>query len=67
MQGKTITNILMLSGETWVFEFKEFDFLDGYLSVLDVQDYFEYIIKEHNLPIQIYINKIEYKITLKIK
>ena len=38
----------------------------------DTQDYFEYILKKHgektdNLPIRIYINKIENKITFKIK
>ena len=36
---------------------------DGSYSVSDIQDYFEYIIKEHetiadNPPVQIYVNKI---------
>ena len=38
----------------------------------DIQDYFEYILKKHNenvgyLSIEVYINKIENKITFKIK
>ena len=38
----------------------------------DIQDYFEYIIKKHetvtdNPPVKIYVNKIEIRITFKIK
>ena len=45
---------------------------DGSYSVSDIQDYFEYILKKHrennNKPsIQIYVNKIENRITFKIK
>ena len=41
-------------------------------SVSDIQDYFEYILKEHGEntdkpSIQIYVNKIENRITFKIK
>ena len=46
--------------------------LDGSNSVSDIQDYFEYNLKKHNEnvdnpPITIYVNKIENKITFKIK
>ena len=41
-------------------------------SVSDIQDYFEYIIKNHetianNPPVQIYVNKIKNRIVFKIK
>ena len=50
----------------------EFNLPDGYYSVSDIQDYFEYIIKKHetiadNPPAQIYVNKIKNKIVFKIK
>ena len=45
---------------------------DGSYSVSDIQDYFEYILKKHsesvdNPSIRMYINKIENRITFKIK
>ena len=45
---------------------------DGSYSISDIQDYFEYVIKEHetlaeNPPIQIYPNKIKHRIVFKIK
>ena len=45
---------------------------DGSYSVSNIQDYFEYILKKHgenteNPSIRIYVNKIENRITLKIK
>ena len=45
---------------------------DGSYSISNIQDYFEYILKRHsesvdNLPIRIYVNKIENRITFKIK
>ena len=45
---------------------------DGSYSVSDIQDYFEYILEKHgeNIgepSIQIYVNKIENRITFKIK
>ena len=45
---------------------------DGSYSVSDIQDYFEYISKKHgedidNPSVQIYVNKIENKVTFKIK
>ena len=49
-----------------------FDLLDGSYSISDIQDYFEFIIKKHeilteNPPVQIYSNKIEKRIIFKIK
>ena len=46
--------------------------LDGSYSVSDIQDYFEYIINKHETvadspSIRIYVNKIENRITFKIK
>ena len=45
---------------------------DGSYSVSDIQDYFEYILKKHGEDIdepsvQIYVNKIEIRVTFKIK
>ena len=62
-------NKFKISVHTWSDKFK---FPDGSNSVSDIHDYFEYIIKKHkavtnNPPIRIYINKIENKITYKIK
>ena len=62
-------NKFKISAPTWN---EEFTLPDGSYSVSDIQDYFEYILKKHeennNKPsIQIYVNKIENRITLKIK
>ena len=51
---------------------EEFELPDGSYSVSDIQDYFEYILKKHsesvdNPSIRMYINKIENRITFKIK
>ena len=51
---------------------KSFNLPDGSYSVSDVQDYFEYILKKHsesvdNPSIRIYVNKVENRITFKIK
>ena len=48
-----------------------FELPDGSYSVSDIQDYFKYILKKHgentNKPsIQIYVNKIENRVTFKI-
>ena len=45
---------------------------DGSYSISDIQDYFKYILKKHsesvdNPPIRIYVNKVESRITFKIK
>ena len=51
---------------------EEIELPDGSYSRSDIQDYFEYIIKKHgtvthNPSIRIYLNKIENRITFKIK
>ena len=51
---------------------EEFGLPDGSSSISDIQDYFEYILKKHsesvhNPPIRIYVNRIENRITFKIK
>ena len=51
---------------------EEFELPDGSYSVSDIQYYFEYILKKHsesvdNPSIRIYVNKIENRITFKIK
>ena len=51
---------------------EEFELPDGSYSILDIQDYFEYILKKHetvtdNPSIRIYINKIENRITFETK
>ena len=58
-----------ISAPTWS---KEFKLPDGSYSVSDIQDYFEYILKKHsesvdNPSIRVYINRIENRITFKIK
>ena len=50
----------------------KFESADGSYSVRDIQDYFEYILKKHgeninNPSVRIYVNKIEDRITFKIK
>ena len=49
-----------------------FDLPDGFYSVEDIQDYFEFTVKKHetlteNPPIEIYPNKIKNRIVFKIK
>ena len=51
---------------------EEFELPDGSYSISDIQDYFECILKKHgentvSPSIRIYINKIENRITFKIK
>ena len=60
---------MKISGLTWI---DEFELSDGSYSVTDIQDYFEYILKKHktvtdNLSAMIYVNKIETRITFKIR
>ena len=62
-------NKFKISAPTWNDEFK---LPDGSYSVSDIQDYFEYILKKHGEdidkpPVQIYVNKIENRVTFKIK
>ena len=50
----------------------EFELPDESYLILDIQDYFEYILKQHNVnsdnpSMTIYVNKFENRITFKIK
>ena len=58
-----------MSTPTWS---EEFELLDGSYSVSDIQNYFEYIIKKPETVtdyplIMIYLDKMENRITFKIK
>ena len=62
-------NKFKISAPTWS---DEFELPDGPYSISDIQDYFEYILKEHsesvdNSSIKIYVNKIKNRLTFKIK
>ena len=62
-------NKFKISGPAWN---DKFELPDGSYSVSDIQDYFEYILKKHGEDIdkpsvQIYVNKIENRVTFKIK
>ena len=62
-------NKFKISAPTWN---EKFELPDGSYSISDIQDYFEYILKKHsenvdNPPIRIYVNRIENRITFKIK
>ena len=62
-------NKFKISAPTWN---DTFDLPDGSYSIVDIQDYFEFIIKKHetlteNPPVQIYPNKIKNRIVFKIK
>ena len=62
-------NKFKISAPTWSEEFK---LPGGSYSVSDIQDYFEYILKKHsesvdNRSIRMYVNRIENRITFKIK
>ena len=62
-------NKFKISAPTWS---EEFELPDESYSISDIQDYFEYILKKHsesvdNPSIRMYINRIENRITFKIK
>ena len=62
-------NKFKISAPTWN---DEFELPDGSYSISDIQDYFEYILKKHgeniDMPsVQTYVNKIENRVTFKIK
>ena len=62
-------NKFKISAPTWS---DQFELPDRSYLISDIQDYFEYILKKHNEnvdnpSIKIYVNKIENRITLKIK
>ena len=69
IKSKYNNNKFEISAPTWN---DTFDLPDGFYSISDNQDYFEFIIKKHetlteNPPIQIYPNKIKNRIVFKIK
>ena len=62
-------NKFKISAPTWN---DKFELPDGSYSVSDIQDYFEYILKKHGEntdkpSVQIYVNKIENRLHLKLK
>ena len=62
-------NIFKISAPTWN---DKFELPDGLYSVSNIQDYFKYILKKHGEnvdkpSIHIYVNRIENRITFKIK
>ena len=62
-------NKFKISAPTWS---EEFTLPDGSYSISDIQDYFEHILKKlgentDKPSIQIYVNKIENRITFKLK
>ena len=62
-------NKFKISAHTWN---DKFELPDGSYSVSNIQDYFEYILKNyegstHKLLVQIYVNKIENRVTFKTK
>ena len=62
-------NKFKISAPTWS---EEFELPDESYSISDIQDYFEYILKKHsesvdNPSIRMYINRIENRITFRIK
>ena len=69
MKSSYNNNKLKISTPTWN---DKFELPDGSYSISDIQDYFEYILKKHGEDIdkpstQIYVNKIENRVTYKIK
>ena len=69
MKSSYNNNNFKISAPTWN---DKFELPDGSYSVPDIQDYFEYILKKHGEDIdkpsvQIYVNKIENRVTFKIK
>ena len=65
----TYNNNFQISAPTWN---DKFELPDGLYSVSDIQDYFEFILEKHGENIdqpsvQMYVNKIENRITFKIK
>ena len=62
-------NKFKIPAPTW---YDKFELPEGLYSVSDIQEYFEYILKKHGKnvdkpSVQIYVNKIENRVTFKIK
>ena len=69
MKSSYNNNKFKISAPTWN---DKSELPDGLYSVSDIQDYFQYIFKKHRdsvdkLLVQIYVNKIENRVTFKIK
>ena len=69
IKSKYNNNKFKISAPTWN---ETFDLPDRSYSISDIQDYFEFIIKEHetlteNPPVQIYPHKIKNRIVFKIR
>ena len=69
MKSSLKNNKFKISASVWN---DKFELPDGSCSVSDIQDYFEYILTKHgentDKPlVQIYVNKIENRVTFKIK
>ena len=69
MKSSYNNNKLKISAPTW---YDKFELPDGLFSVSDIQDCFDYILKKHReniekSSIRIQVNKIENRITFKIK
>ena len=69
IKSKYKSNKSQVSAPAWN---DTFDLSDGFYSIADIQDYFEFIIKKHetlteNPPVQIYPNKTKNRIVFQIK
>ena len=69
IEGSYNNNKFKISAPTWD---DEFELPAGSYFVSDIQDYFEYILNKHGESVdkpsvQIYVNKIENRVTFKIK
>ena len=69
IKGPYNSNKFIIPASTWN---DKFELPDGSYFVSDIQDYFKYILRKHGENIdkpsvQIYVNKIENRITFKIK
>ena len=69
MKSSYNDNKFKISAPTWN---DKFELPNGSYSLSDIQDYFEYILKKHgentdNPSVQINVNKIENRVTIKIK
>ena len=69
MKSLCNNNKFKISAPTWN---HKFELPDGSYSISNIHDYFEYILKKHgentdNPSVQIFVNKIENRVTFKIK
>ena len=69
MKNSYNNNKFKIWAPTW---FEEFILPNGSYSISDIQDYFEYILKKYSESvdspsIKVYVNKLENRVTFKIK